>query len=179
MVFRFSLETTTFVVAPVTPGKFVFVSLPHTTEIPITVSGFGKNTLEITVRNTGKVTANFFKLMSGDSIYWRGPYGNEFPLDNFVGQHLVLIAGGWGVAAIKSLIDYYTTAETELLKKLDIVIGFVLPSILSIKKSIKSGRKRVNSSSQLIATITKSGTAVSGLWLITSKISKTWMAIRV
>ena len=39
------------------PGQFVMVSLPGVGEVPISISGFKDNAIELTVRNIGKVTS--------------------------------------------------------------------------------------------------------------------------
>ena len=119
------------------PGSFVFVSLPETGEIPITISSFRENSFEITLRNVGSVTSQFFKLREGEFILWRGPYGNRFPLDDFNERHLVIIAGGSGVAAIKSLVEHYLLNSNDSLQQLDILLGFRTTKHLLYRKEIK------------------------------------------
>ncbi|MES0490345.1 MAG: anaerobic sulfite reductase subunit AsrB [Leptospirales bacterium] len=147
----FLLETT----IEYTPGQFVFVSLPHVSEIPITISGFRKNAIEITVRNVGTVTSELFKLKVGDAIYYRGPYGELFPLDQYDNEHLLLIAGGSGMAAVKSLVEYYLEYSLKnnkpKLKKLDLVVGFRTPKHVLYAKELKKWGKN----SDVIVTVDK------------------------
>ena len=133
----FLLETT----IDYTPGRYIFVSLPHISEAPITISGFKSEAIEITVRNVGLVTSEIFKLKTGDTLYYRGPYGNLFPLETFDNEHLLLIAGGSGVAAIKSLIEYYLYYSQDKLKRLDLVVGFKTPKHLLYKEELKKWAK--------------------------------------
>ena len=126
------------------PGQFVFVSLPHTSEIPITISGHEKFGFEITIRNAGEVTSQFFQLGVGDIIHYRGPYGNRFPLKDFDNEHLIVIAGGSGVAAIKSLVEHYHNGSSQKLKKLDLVVGFKTPGHLLYKKELGDWTKKGN-----------------------------------
>ncbi|GAB6098519.1 anaerobic sulfite reductase subunit AsrB [Halanaerocella petrolearia] len=88
------------------PGQFFQVSLPKVGEAPISVSGIGDGWLEFTIRKVGKVTGEVFGLKSGDNLFIRGPYGNSFPIDKFKGKDLVVIAGGTGVCAVKSLLQH-------------------------------------------------------------------------
>lgn len=137
------------------PGQFVFVSLPQVSEIPITISGYQNETLEITVRNVGSVTSEFFKLKSGDSIYFRGPYGNLFPLEEYDSQHLLLIAGGSGMAAVKMLAEHYQAQGEEAsgkLKKLDLIVGYRTPKHVLYKRELKEWSQK----SGVIVTVDKS-----------------------
>jgi len=53
---------------PASPGQFVMVSLPRVGEVPIAISKFRENSIDITVRNVGKVTSHLFRLKPGDKI---------------------------------------------------------------------------------------------------------------
>lgn len=119
------------------PGKFVMVSLPGAGEAPISISGFTSQGIEITVRNVGKVTSQIFKLKQGDFLYVRGPYGNAFPLEKFHNKHLLIISGGSGVAAVKSVIEYFQKNDQNVLKKLDILAGFKSPKHILFNKKLK------------------------------------------
>ena len=67
------------------PGQFVMVSLPGVGEVPISISGYNPNSIELTIRNVGKATSEICKIRPGDHLYIRGPYGNGFPLQEFIG----------------------------------------------------------------------------------------------
>lgn len=123
------------------PGQFVMVSVAHAGEIPISISGFGSDTFEITVRNTGKVTSRLFDKKVGDKVSFRGPYGEGFPLADFQDQHLVVIAGGTAVAAVKPLIEHSLAGNDRAARKLDLLIGFRSPKHVLFKKELKSWEK--------------------------------------
>lgn len=53
----------------------------------------------------GKVTTALSRLSVGDTIGFRGPYGNWFPIDEMRGKHLVFIGGGIGMAPIRSIFE--------------------------------------------------------------------------
>lgn len=119
------------------PGKFVMVSLPGFGEIPISISGFTPKGIELTIRNVGKVTSAIFNTKPGNYLYIRGPYGNTFPVEKFFGGHLLIIAGGSGIAAAKPLIEYFHQPTECTLKKLDILVGFRSPKHILFRNTLK------------------------------------------
>lgn len=90
------------------PGQFFQVSVLGIGEVPISVSSSPteKGILELTVRDTGKVTKAMHKLSKNSSLGLRGPYGNFFPAGDMTGRDLVFVAGGIGLAPLRSLIKY-------------------------------------------------------------------------
>jgi anaerobic sulfite reductase subunit B len=129
---------------PQRPGQFMMVSLPGVGEAPISISQYDDSTFDLTIRNVGKVTSQIFRLGVGDLVYARGPYGSSFPLDEFDGEHLLLIAGGSGVAAVKALADHYTGQGANELKKLDLLFGFRSPKHLLFRRELQEWRKQSN-----------------------------------
>ncbi|HEY9785242.1 MAG TPA: FAD/NAD(P)-binding protein [Candidatus Obscuribacterales bacterium] len=89
------------------PGQFVQLWVPGVGESPISVcSGHVDGLLELCVRRVGRVTNALFQMAEGDWVGMRGPFGNGFPLDEFSGHDLLMIAGGLGVAPIRSVWQY-------------------------------------------------------------------------
>ncbi len=121
------------------PGQFIIVSLPGFGEVPVAVSSCGNSTdsAEIMVRRVGKVTSGLFQLKVGDELRIRGPYGQGFPTEQLDGKHLLIIAGGSGVAAIKPLVEYYVQSPAQTLKELDILLGFRSNRHILYRKQIK------------------------------------------
>ena len=70
----------------VKPGQFFEVSIPKFGEAPISVSGIGEDTVDLTIRRVGKVTNEIFENYVGDSLFMRGPYGNGFDVENYKGK---------------------------------------------------------------------------------------------
>jgi anaerobic sulfite reductase subunit B len=124
------------------PGQFVIVSLSHAGEIPISISGFSSTAIEITVRNIGKVTSKLFQLKVGDELHLRGPYGKSFPLEAFESRHLLIIAGGTGLAAVKPLLEYSLDNDEYKPKKLNLLVGFKSPKHLLFKKELDHWQKK-------------------------------------
>ena len=89
---------------PIRHGQFMQLSLPRVGEAPISISGFGDGYVDFTIRKVGKVTDGLFLLRKGDSLFLRGCYGNGWPVEEFRDRHVVVVAGGTGVASARSLI---------------------------------------------------------------------------
>ena len=88
------------------PGQFVEVSLLGVGEAPISISSppTRPGVLEICVRKAGSVTSALFELQKGDLVALRGPFGRSFPMDLLRGKDLLLVAGGLGMAPLRSLL---------------------------------------------------------------------------
>ena len=90
------------------PGQFVEISLFGIGEAPISVSSSPtkKSTFELCVRKVGNLTTKLHKLNVGDLIGVRGPFGNGFDVDFLKDKDLLFIAGGLGLAPLRSLFNY-------------------------------------------------------------------------
>jgi sulfhydrogenase subunit gamma (sulfur reductase) len=90
------------------PGQFVMLSVPGTGEAPISISSSPTRpgVIELCVRRAGRVTGALYRLGTGDVVGLRGPYGNGFPVEVMAGDDLVLVAGGLGMAPLRSLLWY-------------------------------------------------------------------------
>jgi len=88
------------------PGQFLEVSIFGKGEAPISISSPSTrlDTLELCVRRAGKVTNALFEMDRGAVFNIRGPYGRGFPVDKLKGHNLLLIAGGLGLAPLRSLL---------------------------------------------------------------------------
>lgn len=78
--------------------------------------------VECTVKSAGKVTAELREVNIGDTIGFRGPYGNWFPVDEWTGKDLVFIAGGIGLAPVRCVIWNVLDRRAEF-GKVTIVYG--------------------------------------------------------
>lgn len=109
--------------AAVKHGQFMQLSIPKFGEAPISISGFGKDYLDFTIRKVGKVTDKLFSMGTGDTIFLRGPYGNGWPVEQLRGKDLVVIAGGTGVSPVRSLLNMLAE-DKGYTKSVHFIAGF-------------------------------------------------------
>ncbi len=95
-----------------------------------------KGYIQCTFRRTGKVTDALFKMEIGDTIGFRGPYGNWFPLDEMQGKNLVFVAGGIGLPPLRSLI-WTVLDHREDYRDITIVYGARSVADLVYKEELK------------------------------------------
>lgn len=120
------------------PGQFVEVSLFGFGEAPISIcsSPTRNGTFELTVRKVGKLTEELHKYNEGSKIGIRGPFGNGFNVKEFQGKDILFIAGGIGLAPLKSLIDY-TVDRREQFNNITILYGTKHPGEILFPEEIK------------------------------------------
>lgn len=121
-------------------GQFLQLSIPRVGEAPISVSGFGDNYLEFTIRAVGHVTDDIFKLNSGDKIFLRGPYGVGWPIDKFKGKNIVVVAGGTGVAPVRTILQKFY-AEKGFVESVHLILGFKNHKCILFKEELKNWEK--------------------------------------
>ncbi|MFH1784771.1 MAG: FAD/NAD(P)-binding protein [bacterium] len=90
------------------PGQFVEFSVFGEGEATFCISNSPsrKSSIECSVKRMGKVTEALHELDVGDVVGIRGPYGNGFPIEELKGKNLLFVAGGIGLAPLRSLINY-------------------------------------------------------------------------
>jgi len=65
-----------------------------------------KDHIEFCFRRTGRVTDALWQVQEGDTIGFRGPYGNYYPMDAWRGRNLIFIGGGIAMPPIRCAIWY-------------------------------------------------------------------------
>jgi sulfhydrogenase subunit gamma (sulfur reductase) len=65
-----------------------------------------KDYLQFSVMRTGEVTQRLHQLNIGDQIGVRAPLGNGFPVDKLKAHNILFIAGGIGMAPLRTLLLY-------------------------------------------------------------------------
>ena len=91
------------------PGQCAMLSIPGVGEamFSITSSPTNEEYMEFSIKKCGCVTDWLHAMEVGQEITIRGPYGNGFPVDDaFAGKDLLFIAGGIGLAPLRSVINY-------------------------------------------------------------------------
>ncbi len=114
------------------PGQCAMISVPPLGEaiFSITSSPTQKDFIEFSVKRCGEVTEYLHSLEVGSEIGVRGPYGNNFPVDDVLkGKDLLFIGGGIGLAPIRSVINYVMDNREDY-GKVDILYGSRTPGDL-------------------------------------------------
>ena len=107
------------------PGQCAMLSIPGVGEamFSITSSPTVEDFMEFSIKKCGCVTDWLHSAEEGQQITIRGPYGKPFPVDDvFKGKDLLFIAGGVGLAPLRSVINYCRHFR-ENYGKIDIVYG--------------------------------------------------------
>ena len=127
------------------PGQFAMVSLPGIGEAPISISSgpSDDNVLEMVIRNAGSLTQVLHTLEVGSSVGIRGPFGSGFDLNDFFGRDLVLVAGGLGLAPLRSLIQP-VVAGAERFGRVTIISGCRTPAEELFRDESRSWADRPN-----------------------------------
>jgi sulfhydrogenase subunit gamma (sulfur reductase) len=127
------------------PGQFVMVSLLGIGEAPISVcsSPTKRSSFELCVRAVGKVTRSLHKLKAGDEIGIRGPYGKGFPIRILEGNDLLLIAGGLGLAPLRSLITYVLDNRRDF-GKVHLLFGCKEPKEMLFSDELEKWNERTD-----------------------------------
>lgn len=127
----------------VKPGQFFEVSIPKFGEAPISVSGIGEDTVDLTIRKVGKVTNEVFEYYTGSTLFLRGPYGNGFDIEDYRGKDIIIVAGGTGLSPVKGIVDYFSDHPDEA-ASFTLIAGFKTPNDVLFKESIERWKKNIN-----------------------------------
>ena len=113
-----------------------------------------KGYVECTFRETGKVTAALAKMVEGQTMGFRGPFGNTFPIDKWKGKNLLFIAGGIALPPMRCVI--WNALDTrENFNNIQILYGAKSVDDLVYKNELKEWEKRPDV--QLVLTVDPGG----------------------
>lgn len=124
-------------------GQFVEVSIFGVGEAPISISsapskgGF----IELCVRNAGDVTSALHQKQCGDIVGLRGPFGRGFPFEQMKEHDALLVAGGLGIAPLKSLINHIHDERHDF-GRVTILLGAKNPSEILFRKQFDMWKHR-------------------------------------
>ena len=91
------------------PGQCAMISMPGVGEALFSITSSPTNTefMEFSIKKCGCVTDWLHAIEPGQQVTVRGPYGNGFPVETELkGKDLLFIAGGIGLAPLRSVINY-------------------------------------------------------------------------
>lgn len=132
------------------PGQFNMVGLMGYEEAPLSLaSGPSANTstpnqrdyIEHTVKMVGRLTGALRNLQAGDLVGLRGPYGVPWPLEELRGKNLLAVAGGIGLAPIRSLL-LHVFRHREDYGKVTLFYGAKTPGELIYTRELQDWRSQ-------------------------------------
>ena len=125
------------------PGQFAEISVFGVGEAPISISSSPtkKGSFEICVRKVGSVTTKLQTLKEGDKVGVRGPFGNGFDAEFLKGKDLLFIAGGLGIAPLRSLFNYVLDNRKDY-RKVTLLYGCKEPRELLFTDEVMAWAKR-------------------------------------
>lgn len=90
----------------VKPGQLCMVSMLPVGEAMFSVAWQAEDHLQFAIRRVGLVTNALHNIEVGQQLGVRGPFGNGFPVEDCKGKDMLFIAGGIGLAPVRSFIKY-------------------------------------------------------------------------
>ena len=91
------------------PGQCAMLSIPGVGEAMFSITSSPTNTeyMEFSIKKCGCLTQWLHAMDVGQQITIRGPYGRHFPVESELkGKNLLFVAGGIGLAPLRSVINY-------------------------------------------------------------------------
>lgn len=125
------------------PGQFVELTVFGIGEAPFSIpsSPNEKGAFELCIRNIGSVSGALHKLEKGAKVVIRGPFGNGiFPYEKMKGHNVVIIAGGLGMAPVRSLLKCILE-DRKNYKDVTLIYGCVEPQSFLYKEEIAQLKK--------------------------------------
>jgi NAD(P)H-flavin reductase len=120
------------------PGQFNMLYAFGVGEIPISISGdpAAGGPVEHTVRAVGPASAAICRARPGEQLGVRGPFGSCWPLDGAGGRHVVVVAGGIGLAPLRpALLE--ALSGRERLESLVLLCGARSPGQLLFRSQLE------------------------------------------
>ncbi|MCL2565071.1 MAG: FAD/NAD(P)-binding protein [Defluviitaleaceae bacterium] len=118
-------------------GQCAMISVPGVGEAMFSIASAPTNTkfMEFSIKACGVLTDYLHTLEAGQQVTIRGPYGNSFPNDLFKNKDMLFIAGGIGLAPVRSVINYVFDKRDDY-GKVDILYGARSADDLVFKEEI-------------------------------------------
>jgi len=118
------------------PGEFFQVSVPGVGEAPFSVCSCSHDFIEFNIRGVGSVSNKLLELEPGSYMWLRGPYGTGYPMKDLIGNNLVIIGGGTGVAPLRGVLKYVEKHRADY-EKVHVFFGFKRPEEILFKKDME------------------------------------------
>ncbi len=120
------------------PAQMGMIGVPGVGEVPISFSNHPDTSrcLSVTIRNAGAVTAAITGTEVGGVITVRGPYGTSWPIDLVAGRDVLFVAGGLGLAPLRSAV-FAVAEESAERGSVGIVYGAKTPEDMLFKGDLE------------------------------------------
>jgi sulfhydrogenase subunit gamma (sulfur reductase) len=119
------------------PGQFVQLSVPGAGEVPISPADLPSEdgTLELCVRRVGHVTDLLHQARPGATLGIRGPFGCGFPIKEMAGHPVLLLAGGLGIAPLRSLL-FHLIRNSQDFAEVTLMYGAREPGLMLFREEL-------------------------------------------
>ncbi len=118
------------------PGQCAMLSVIGVGECMISItSSPTRDRMQFSVKKSGRVTSALHELEAGHTVGVRGPYGNGFAVNEWRNKRLLFIAGGIGLAPLRSAINYCLDNREDY-GPIQIIYGARSPGDLCFKDEI-------------------------------------------
>jgi NAD(P)H-flavin reductase len=124
------------------PGQFNMLYAFGIGEAAISISSspYKTRTIIHTIHNVGTVTSALSKLKGGEYIGIRGPFGRGWPLEESKGKDICILAGGIGLAPLRSVI-YSLIKNRKEYGKITILYGARTPQDMLYRVELEQWSK--------------------------------------
>jgi len=128
---------------PFSSGQFNMLYVFGVGEVPISISGdpAKHQTLVHTARSVGNVTSALLRMRKDDVIGVRGPFGSHWPVEEAIGNDVILVAGGIGLAPLRPVLYSFITHRDKY-GRIILLYGARTPEDLLYKKELERWRGR-------------------------------------
>jgi NAD(P)H-flavin reductase len=128
-------------IPPFASGQFNMLYVFGVGEIPISISGdpARRQPLVHTTRAVGTVSKAMRELKPDDVIGVRGPFGSHWPIERAMGKDVVIVAGGIGLAPLRSAM-YQVISQREKYGKVVLLYGARTPEDILYRREVARWR---------------------------------------
>jgi NAD(P)H-flavin reductase len=128
-------------IPPFASGQFNMLYVFGVGEIPISISGdpARRKPLVHTTRAVGTVSKAMRELKPEDVIGVRGPFGSHWPIERAMGKDVVIVAGGIGLAPLRSAM-YQVISQREKYGKVVLLYGARTPEDILYRREVEHWR---------------------------------------
>ena len=122
------------------PGQFALISSFGKGESVFAISSLPNmdGIIQVSAMKVGNVTGKLHELEVGDRVGVRGPYGNNFPVEEWKGKHMVFIGAGIGISPVRSVYQYVLAPENRKdYGNVTLIYGARTPADLAYKDEFK------------------------------------------